>query len=627
MIQQAAEDALALAGIAAQQLAACHPHGMGNPASDVPELTGLVAALATARDSELVLLGHKTNFGHSVCAAGLVSVLVSTIALQQHVVPAHLNVGETQLEIVRDAKGLLLPVGSHAFLGSVGSTLCTSISGTSVSGDNVHMVLQRHPGNRQQEIHVDQATPLIGGATLCESCEENAANVYCDECSCAFCEQCAEFIHNVKAFRKHVLQAVVQAATTALHKTIRPSNNSTKSSKLSNPQEATTSSTLSSSRSQRSRLDQGYLQQACGFEAQMVTIQQAISSIIKQEMGGAELHPEQPFMASGISSAANSLTDASAISRAITEMVSEIIGVDPPADESVMTLGLGSAGAMELSGRLSKKYGRRLAPTFVFYHPTIYSMVEFFTQGSTSATASSTVPQLVNAEFKDEPRVGYKQWSGSLNRLDKPLYLLGSGGHSRTVIGQLKALDVPIAGIFTNLEKHVGTTLLGVKVLGLLEEVPAPTECFLHICLGQPLLKQEWAARFSTHSYVSIVHPMAGVDESCTMGEGSFIGALALVDGLVSIGAHSIVEGHSVVGHDTSIGSFTLIGGMAAIAGSSVIGDGVVLGTHSSTAPKVRLGNRAVLGSGSSAHCDIPEDCTAVGVPAEVLYEGVAIKM
>jgi acetyltransferase EpsM len=353
-----------------------------------------------------------------------------------------------------------------------------------------------------------------------------------------------------------------------------------------------------------------------------VSLEKAISNV-----GGTELHPKQPFMASGVSSAANSLTDASAISEAIIEMVSEIIGVDPPADESVMTLGLGSAGAMELSGRLSKKYGRRLPPTFVFKHPTIYSMVEFFTQVSTLATTSSAVPQLVNAEFKDEPRVGYKQWSGSLNRLDKPLYLLGSGGHSRTVIGQLNALDVPIAGIFTNLEKHVGTTLMGVKVLGLLEEVPAPTECFLHICLGQPLLKQEWAARFSTYSYVSIVHPMAMVEESCTMGEGSFIGALALVDGLVSIGAHSIVEGHSVVGHDTLIGSFTLIGGMAAIAGSCVIGDGVVLGTHSSTAPKVRLGNRAVLGSGSSAHSNIPEDCTAVGVPAEVLYEGVPIQM
>jgi len=55
--------------------------------------------------------------------------------------------------------------------------------------------------------------PLTGGATLCESCEENAARLYCDECSCAFCEQCAESIHKGKAFRKHLLQAVVQTAT------------------------------------------------------------------------------------------------------------------------------------------------------------------------------------------------------------------------------------------------------------------------------------------------------------------------------------------------------------------------------------------------------------------------------
>ena len=142
MIQAAAEDALALAGITPQQLAACHPHGMGNPPSDVPELTGLVAALATARDSELVLLGHKANFGHSVCAAGLVSVVVSALALQQNMVPAHLNI-ETQLDVMRDAEGVLLPVGSHALLSSVGSTMSTSVSGTSISGDNAHAVQQQ----------------------------------------------------------------------------------------------------------------------------------------------------------------------------------------------------------------------------------------------------------------------------------------------------------------------------------------------------------------------------------------------------------------------------------------------------------------------------------------------------
>ena len=153
MIQAAAEDALALAGITAQQLAACHPHGMGNPPSDAPELTGLVAALATTRDSELVLLGHKANLGHAVCAAGLLSVMVSALALQQCVMPVHLNV-KTRMRMLRETDTVLLPVNSHVIMQSGATRLLhTSISGTSVSGYNVHMLLQCSLEGRLCSLH------------------------------------------------------------------------------------------------------------------------------------------------------------------------------------------------------------------------------------------------------------------------------------------------------------------------------------------------------------------------------------------------------------------------------------------------------------------------------------------
>merc|ERR1712194_450018 len=99
-----------------------------------------MAALSTARDSELVLLGHKANFGHSVHAAGLISTMVSALAMQQQVVPAYLNV-DKPIRILRETDAVLLPVGSHAFLDSAASMLRASISGTSVSGDNVHIVM------------------------------------------------------------------------------------------------------------------------------------------------------------------------------------------------------------------------------------------------------------------------------------------------------------------------------------------------------------------------------------------------------------------------------------------------------------------------------------------------------
>ncbi|MEC8429628.1 MAG: hypothetical protein VXZ35_14420, partial [Pseudomonadota bacterium] len=75
MIQKAAEQALDAANIRPEQLAVCHPHGMGNPPSDLPELAGLLQVLAAdSRPHPLVLVGHKASLGHSVCAAGLISV-------------------------------------------------------------------------------------------------------------------------------------------------------------------------------------------------------------------------------------------------------------------------------------------------------------------------------------------------------------------------------------------------------------------------------------------------------------------------------------------------------------------------------------------------------------------------
>jgi sugar O-acyltransferase (sialic acid O-acetyltransferase NeuD family) len=320
-----------------------------------------------------------------------------------------------------------------------------------------------------------------------------------------------------------------------------------------------------------------------------------------------------------------SVVGAADAAKIVKSLIQDIIGEEPPMDESVMALGVDSAGAMELVGQLSKQFGVRLSSNFVFKQPTPQLMVNFFTK---AVKVAQSAPLWVDIVELNEPQMKYKEWTGSIHNLEKCLYLVGSGGHARTVIATLKVLHVDIAGIFTNLEDHVGTDLMGIPVLGLLDQVPAPSESYLHICLGQPLLKQEWATLFPHHSFVAIVDPRAIIDEtSCTLGEGCFVGPLAVIDGMVSIGAHSIVEVHALVAHDTKVGSFTLIGGMAAVAGSSVIGDGVVLGTHASTAPKIRVGNRAVLGSGSSAYKNIPEGCTAFGVPAEVQYKDVPIKM
>lgn len=116
---------------------------MGNPTSDKAELAGLLPALASGLGSKqrhvLVLLGHKSNFGHSICAAGIISVIASTAALYHGVVAVHLGV-TTAFEILRSSDTVLLPTDSPAPF-EVASKSIGSVNGTSVSGDNIHIVV------------------------------------------------------------------------------------------------------------------------------------------------------------------------------------------------------------------------------------------------------------------------------------------------------------------------------------------------------------------------------------------------------------------------------------------------------------------------------------------------------
>ena len=56
-------------------------------------------------------------------------------------------------------------------------------------------------------------------------------------------------------------------------------------------------------------------------------------------------------------------------------IASEIIGTQVSIDAPLMSVGLDSIGATELSTRLSERLKTELSPTLVFDHPTLQSIV------------------------------------------------------------------------------------------------------------------------------------------------------------------------------------------------------------------------------------------------------------
>eukprot|EP00656_Telonema_subtile_P003376 TRINITY_DN11543_c0_g1_i3.p1 TRINITY_DN11543_c0_g1~~TRINITY_DN11543_c0_g1_i3.p1 ORF type:complete len:2117 (+),score=442.26 TRINITY_DN11543_c0_g1_i3:173-6523(+) len=159
-MQEAIARALTDGSIQPAQVALVHMHAMASLGTDVPELMAVGTVLGSDRASPLVLANHKANFGHSVAASGLIGTITLLLAMQQKRVPRHLGV-ERPLEEVRE---MSLPRESPVVLGSA-DPIHGGINGTSISGDNVHLVLRFGSGHK---LALEQLALRDSGSTLPE---------------------------------------------------------------------------------------------------------------------------------------------------------------------------------------------------------------------------------------------------------------------------------------------------------------------------------------------------------------------------------------------------------------------------------------------------------------------------
>ena len=146
-IQRAAESAIERGSVTPGSIGFAHVHATGNNDFDWPEVEAISAATGGGRaidgaSAPLVLAGHKANYGHTQSATGLVALVASVLAMQHRSIPKHLNVAHPA-DIVTEHSLLLPTDAAHQF--EYEGYLLGCINGTSVSGDNVHLVLKHSP--------------------------------------------------------------------------------------------------------------------------------------------------------------------------------------------------------------------------------------------------------------------------------------------------------------------------------------------------------------------------------------------------------------------------------------------------------------------------------------------------
>jgi amino acid adenylation domain-containing protein len=145
--QRVIRKALALSGLAPDDIDAVEAHGTGTPLGDPIEVGALAEVFGPTRDVErpLWLGSSKSNIGHAQAAAGVLGVMKMVLALQHERLPQTLHAQAPSEHLDWQDSRLALLQQSQPWARAAGHVRRAGVSSFGLSGTNAHVVLQEAP--------------------------------------------------------------------------------------------------------------------------------------------------------------------------------------------------------------------------------------------------------------------------------------------------------------------------------------------------------------------------------------------------------------------------------------------------------------------------------------------------
>ena len=196
------------------------------------------------------------------------------------------------------------------------------------------------------------------------------------------------------------------------------------------------------------------------------------------------------------------------------------------------------------------------------------------------------------------------------------LIIYGGGGHGKSLIDLLRALNTySLKGVLDD-GIPPGETIMGVPVLGGREVLKDLYNQGVRQAVNAVGGVGDIAVRVDVFQWLAgagfvcpaVVHPSAVVEPGASLAPGVQVFPLAYIGSEVQVGFGSIVNTSAVVSHECVLGEYSNISPGALLAGGVQVGNAALIGMGVTVNLHVSIGAGARIGNGATVKGDVPEN-------------------
>jgi len=202
------------------------------------------------------------------------------------------------------------------------------------------------------------------------------------------------------------------------------------------------------------------------------------------------------------------------------------------------------------------------------------------------------------------------------------LVIWGAGGHAKVVFDTAVAMGYTRVR-FIDDRAAAPAELYGCAITAPPGETPSINSSIVEfiVAIGDN------RARFRCYSQglqqgwipATLIHSSAEVSPHCEISPGCVVLPRAVINAGSFVGPNCIINTGAIVEHDCRLSGHVHISPAATLGGNVQVGAFAHVGIGACVLPGCQIGEGSIIGAGSVILTSIPDEVTAVGVPARIL--------